>query len=229
MMKRAILTGFCAALLAGFLAADKATTVDQSKCPLGPMKFMGGAYMSNTYGGSHEMHMTLRAWKGGVAAVGGSATLMGKTASRDGNVYAVDIPDIAIRSGETVTVTFKPPWRGLSTCTGTIAAPPLFRFIWPTHEAHVRVAGPGHLDVRWEGGNPPIKVRVYMVGVEAPIYTRDGVVDSHLPVPLSTFSAGKHYRVKLEDTKRPFRFDPAVDPTSDFQFSQSASQFFYSD
>ncbi len=229
MMKRMILAVFCAALLAGFLAADKATTVDQSKCPLGPMKFTGGVLMSNTYGGSHEMHMTLWAWKGGVAAIGGSATLMGVNASRSGNRYTVDLNDIAIGSGDTVTATFKPPWRALSVCTGTIAALPLFRFIQPTHEAHVRVGGPGSLDVRWEGGNPPIKVRVFIVGVDAPVFTREGVFDSHLPVPLSTFSAGKHYRIRLEDAKRPFHFDLALDPTSDFQFSQWASQFFYAD
>ncbi len=229
MTKRMILAALAAALLAGFLAADKATTVDQSKCPVGPMKFTGAVWMSNTYSGSHELHMTLRAWKGGVAAVGGSATLMGVNASRSDNRYSVSIPDIAIRSGDTVTVTFKPPWRGLSVCTGTIAAPPLFRFIWPTHEAHVRVAGPGSLDVRWEGGTPPITLRVYEVGVEAPIFRQDGLFASHLPVPLRTFSAGKHYRVTLEDTKRPFRFDPAVDPTSDFQCNQSAAQFFYAD
>lgn len=229
MTKRTILAALCAVLLAGFLAADKAATVDQSKCPMGPMKFTGGAFMSNTYGGSHEMHMTLRAWKGGVAAVGGSATLMGMNASRSDNRYSVAINDIAISSGDAVTVTFKPPWHALPVITATIAAPPLFRFIQPTHEAHVRVAGPGNLDVKWEGGNPPIKVRVHIVGVEAPIFTRDGVVDSHLPVPLSTFSAGKHYRILLEDSKRPFRFDRAIDPTSDFKFCQWASQFFYAD
>lgn len=229
MTKKAILAAFCAALLAGLPAADKATNVDQSKCPVGPMKFTGAVWMSNTYSGSHELHMTLRAWKGGVAAVGGWATLMEKNASRSGNRYSVDINDIAIHSGDAVTVTFKPPWNTLPIYTGTIAAPELFRFIQPTHEAHIRVAGAGVLDVDWEGGTPPISLYVYEVGVEAPIFRRDGLFASHLAVPLRTFRAGKHYRIKLEDTKRPFRFDPAVDPTSDFQCSQSAAQFFYAD
>ncbi len=227
MLKKALFAVLFLALVAGTLVAEK-STFDPRICPVGPMKFSGAVWFGNRPGYDQDMHMSVRVWKGGVGASGGVMTLMGQRATRDGYRHYCDIHSIAIRRGETITVTFQPPWAGLGLYTATIAAPQLLKITAPANDAHITVGGAGNVDVRWVGGTPPYQLSISKVrGVR--VFRQTGIAGTHVSVPLATFAAGVQYYINVEDAKRRFSFDLAVDPATDLTLSQSGASWFYAD
>ncbi len=227
MTKRAILAAFCAVLLAGFLAADKATTVDQSKCPVGKMKFNGGIYFGTSSTGRVDLYMsTVYVWKGTVAAPGGTMTLMGSRARSDGNRYILTINRITIAAGDPVIMTFQPPWTGLPLYTATIAAPVFIRYLSPANEAIVRLSAVGSLPIIWSGGTPPYVLNIRQLDPERSVFNLRGIAGTRVDVPLRTFAPARRYHVTVYDAGRRFVFDRDVDPATDLYLNQTTSLFF---
>ena len=229
MTKRAILAVFCAVLLAGFLAADKATTVDQSKCPVGKIKLTGEAFFNVAASGTTSMLLSAHAWKGTATAPGGVMTLNRERATADGSWYRLSVRAAIPGAGDMVTLTFQPPWTGLPLYTGSLTAPSPLLLVAPANNSHVRVAGAGNLTVKWSGGTRPYIVAIWQ-GMDGPrVYNCVGILGASVDIPLATFAAGKRYFMTIYDAKRKFAWDRDVDPASDLGLDQRISSFFYAD
>jgi hypothetical protein len=227
MLKKAILTAIFMAAAVGAPATDR-SALDPVAVPAGPMKFSGSVLIV-TRPETQWLFLTAQVWKGGEAASGGVMMLMGQRIPNELNWYHGLKTRTSIRSGDRITVTFQPPWAGLSLYTATLAAPIMISHTSPAHNAHVAVGGGGTLNISWSGGTPPYTVRIIEIDGGTSVFNRTGIGAGSVNVPLRTFTAGKRYQIGVQDANRRFSFDRTVDADSNLFLGQSSSVCFYAD
>lgn len=217
-------------ILAGRMTAAEQTTVDQSKVPVGPMKFQGQVTL---IAASREQRVftTAYAWKGGVKASAGVMTVLGNRLACELNWYHGTKFGTTLRSGSMIQAVFQPPWKGLPAYTASLAAPTLIRFTSPRLDSHVAVGRPGDLEVRWSGGTPPYKLWVNYLADGRPtqLLALESLALGSANIPYRRFTPGLAYEIIVQDADRRFSFDRAVDPATSLVLRQTATTSFRAD
>ncbi len=228
-LKTGLRLAMAAALLlgAGLSAADH-TTVDLSKMPIGPMKFMGQVSIETRSSGQ-SLWVAIEARKGGVLAAGGAMSVGGHPVPCKTTLYTKQLAGTSIHAGDPVPISFTAPWPGLPAYSATLAAPLLIQVSAPREGSHVASSPGGNLEVRWTGGTPPYRFDIKKTSPGDPIVILRDLAVGRASVPFASLTPGLEYVIIITDANRYYAFAPAVDPATRVYLRQMIWVHFFLD